>query len=105
MNKSFSVACGLALAVALSTGGVLLKHPLPQGLAPGAYNDILIVENETQRPAGEKSAVPTDIPSQKMTGTQAVPTERPQAGVESEKMQGDINKGNPPSTAPRAIPQ
>jgi hypothetical protein len=96
MNTN-SMTVGLTLAVVLSTGSVLLKHPIP-GQAPGAYSDIVVVENETQRqaPASEKSAVPTDTPSQKMTGTQSVPIERPQTGVESEKMQGDSNKGNQP---------
>src|SRR6476661_7380922 len=65
MNKLSSTALGLTLAVALSTGGVLVKHPNPPaGQAPGAYSDILIVEDESPRaaPAGEKTAVPTDIP-------------------------------------------
>jgi hypothetical protein len=73
--KTNSIAVGLTLAVVLSTGSVLLKDPVP-GQAPGAYSDIVIVQNERQAPAGEKSAVPTDTPSQKMTGTQSVPTER-----------------------------
>jgi hypothetical protein len=72
MNKSNFAALGLTLTVALSTGGLLLKHPVPTGsnLAPGAYSDILIAEDATPReaPAGEKSATPTDIPGSSKNG-------------------------------------
>ena len=57
MNKSTSIGVGLTLAVALSTGGVLVKRNFPPGLPPGAYSDILIVQDSTQReaPAGAKA--------------------------------------------------
>ena len=102
MNKLSSPALGLTVAVALATGALLLKHPSPKGQAPGAYSDILIVEDNSQRaaPAGEKAAVPTDnsqsgaesqesgSESQKMTGTNS----------SAQGSQGDTNKGNPPRT-------
>ena len=90
MNKLSSPALGLTVAVALATGALLLKHQSPRGQAPGAYSDILIVEDDSLR-AGEKAPVPTDNPqssaeSQKMTGTNS----------SAQDSQGDMNKGNPP---------
>jgi hypothetical protein len=81
MNKNPSLALGLTLAIALTTGTVLVKHPPATGhKAPGAYSDITIGEGETEReaPVGEKAAVPTDVPqsggeSQKVTGTNTPP--------------------------------
>ena len=95
MNKNPSIALGLTLAIALTTGTVLVIHPPATGNeAPGAYSDITIVEDETKREAqaGEKAAVPTDVPqsggdSQKVTGTNTPP---------DQGSQGDMNKGNPP---------
>ena len=95
MNKNPSIALGLTLAIALTTGTVLVIHPPATGnKAPGAYSDITIVEDETKREAqaGEKAAVPTDVPqsggdSQKVTGTNTPP---------DQGSQGDMNKGNPP---------
>jgi hypothetical protein len=81
MNKNSSTALGLILAVALTTGSVLAEHPSTIGKkAPGAYSDIMIAADETKResPAGEKAAVPTDVPqsggeSKKVTGTNPPP--------------------------------
>jgi hypothetical protein len=95
MNKNSSIAVGLTMAVALTTGAVLVKHPPATGSkAPGAYSDIMIAADETKReaPAGEKAAGPTDVPqsggdSQKVTGTNTPP---------EQGTQGDMNKGNPP---------
>ena len=64
MNKNSSIALGLTMAVALTTGTVLVKHPPATGSkAPGAYSDIMIAADETKReaPAGEKAAVPTGV--------------------------------------------
>ena len=98
MNKLSSTALGLTLAVALSTGGVLVKHPNPPaGQAPGAYSDILIVEDESPRaaPAGEKTAVPTDIP-QSGAESQKSGAERTTSGTPSAQgAEGDKNKGTP----------
>jgi hypothetical protein len=93
MNKNSSIAVGLTMAVALTTGAVLVKHPPATGSkAPGAYSDIMIAADETKReaPAGEKAAGPTDpqsgADSQKVTGTNTPP---------DQGSQGDMNKGNP----------
>jgi hypothetical protein len=88
MNKS--ILSAMALTVALSTGGLLLQHPVSRNLAPGAYADILIVEDSTPRdaPAGEKSAVPTDVQQSGASG-------RKMTG-DDEGSRGDANKGNPP---------
>ena len=95
MNKNPSIALGLALAIALTTGIVLAEHPSTTGKkAPGAFSDITIAADEAKReaPAGEKAAVPTDVPqsggdSQKVTGSNTHPYQG---------SQGDMNKGNPP---------
>jgi len=63
MNKNFSTALGLTLAIALTTGGVLVKHPPATGdKAPGAYSDITIVQDDSKRvvppQVGDKQAVP-----------------------------------------------
>jgi hypothetical protein len=94
MKKPSSIALALALAVALSTGGVLVPHRPPTHQAPGAYSDIFIVEDDSQRaaPAGEKAAVPTDIP-------QSVPENLKMSGPTSPDQgnQGDTNKRKPAS--------
>jgi len=89
MNKSNLSALALSVAVALSSGGLLLQHPVSRDLAPGAYADILIVEDTTPRDAaaGEKSAVPTDVQQSGASG-------RKMTGDEGSR--GDANKGNPP---------
>jgi len=56
MRRSSSAALMLTIAVAFSTGAVLVRPPMPKGLAPGAYSDIVIVQDE----ANSKSARPTD---------------------------------------------
>ena len=97
MNKLSSPALGLTVAVALATGALLLKHPSPKGQAPGAYSDILIVEDNSQRaaPAGEKAAVPTDNPRSGVESQKSVGT-GPNSSAQGS--QGDTNKGNPPRT-------
>jgi hypothetical protein len=94
MNKSSFTALGLTLAVALSTGAVLVRHPSPAGQAPGAYSDILIVEDDSQRaaPAGEKAAVPTDAPQASSPGSEKTSG----ATSEEEGSHGDTSKGIPP---------
>ena len=54
MRRSSYITLVISVAVAFSTGG-LIRPPMPKGLAPGAYSDIVIVQNEVR---GEKSATP-----------------------------------------------
>jgi len=90
MKTSSVKALAITLALALSTGAVLLKHPLPKGLAPGAYSDIVITQDDTRKaPAGEKSATPTDTPAPD-SATMAAPASPDQGTKDS------ANKGNPP---------
>ena len=92
MNKNSSIALGLTLAIALTTGTVFVKHPPATGnKAPGAYSDIMIAADETKREAqaGEKAAVPTDVPQ---SGGDSPGTSTPP----DQGSQGDMNKGNPP---------
>jgi hypothetical protein len=50
MNKNSSTALGLTLAIALTTGSVLVKHPPATGnKAPGAHSDITIVQDDSER--------------------------------------------------------
>jgi len=48
MTRSTSTALGLALALTLSTGSVLMKHPSPEDKAPGGYSDIMIAADDNQ---------------------------------------------------------
>jgi hypothetical protein len=92
MNKNSSIALRLTLAIALTTGTVLVKHPPATGnKAPGAYSDIMIAADETKREAqaGEKAAVPTDV---QQSGGDSTGTSTPP----DQGSQGDMNKGNPP---------
>ena len=66
MNKNSSTAFGLMLAVALTTGTVLVKHPPATGnKAPGAYSDITIVQDDSERvvPPPSPDNVPGVAPS------------------------------------------
>jgi len=63
MNKN-SIVLGLTLAIALTTGTVLVKHPPANGnKAPGAYSDITIVQDDSERvvpPPGPENVAPSD---------------------------------------------
>ena len=54
MTRSTSTALGLALALTLSTGSVLMKHPSPEDKAPGGYSDIMIAADDNQPVIGDK---------------------------------------------------
>ena len=45
MNKFHSITPRMMLAVALSIGAVLVPHRSSTDQAPGAYSDIVIVQN------------------------------------------------------------
>ena len=60
MRRSSSAAVMLSLAVAFSTGAVLIRPPMPKGLAPGAYSDIVIVQDDS----GGKSDLPQKLTPQ-----------------------------------------
>ena len=49
MNKTSSTALGFTVAIALTTGSVLVEHPSATDQAPGAYSDITIVEADSQK--------------------------------------------------------
>ena len=50
MNRNSPTPLGLILAIALTTGSVLAEHPSTIGKkAPGAYSDIMIVQDDTER--------------------------------------------------------
>jgi hypothetical protein len=66
MNKNPFTALGLTLAIALTTGTVLVKHPPATGnKAPGAYSDITIVQNDSERvlPSPSPDNVPGVAPN------------------------------------------
>jgi hypothetical protein len=50
MNKNPSIGLGLTLAIALTTGTILVKPPpVTSNKAPGAYSDITIVQTDSER--------------------------------------------------------
>jgi hypothetical protein len=49
MNKHPSTALALTVAVALTTGSLLVEHPSTTDQAPGAYSDITIAEADNHR--------------------------------------------------------
>ena len=44
--KAFNMTFVIAVVASLSTGAVLVQHPMPKGLAPGAYSDIVIAQDD-----------------------------------------------------------
>ena len=54
MNNLFPTPLGLKVALAISGGGVLVRHPLYSGEAPHAYSDITSIE------AGNQKILPED---------------------------------------------
>jgi hypothetical protein len=87
--QKFSMALVFSLSATLAVGGVLVQHPMPKGLAPGAYSDIVIAQAEgADRPAGEKSATPTATSKSAPEAATMKPTTPAQGS------QGDMSKGN-----------
>lgn len=74
MNRSKAIAPGLAVAIALSAGGVLLDYPpYTDSAAPGARSDITIAEADNQKippESADKNApsVQTSNPTEPMAG-------------------------------------
>jgi hypothetical protein len=87
MRRSTSTALGLALALTLSTGSILVKHPSPKDKAPGGYSDITIAADDNQpvvppqsddkqptgaaigTPGAENKGTPIPVPDQAAGGT------------------------------------
>jgi hypothetical protein len=50
MNNNSTTVLVLTLAIALTTGTILVKHPTAIGnKAPGAYSDITIVQDDSEQ--------------------------------------------------------
>ena len=49
MNNLFPTPLGLKVALAISGGGVLVRHPLYRDEAPHAYSDITNAEADNQK--------------------------------------------------------
>ena len=59
MNNLFPTPLGLKVALAISGGGVLVRHPLYRDEAPNAYSDITNAEADNQKILPEdKAATP-----------------------------------------------
>ena len=59
MNNLFPTPLGLKVALAISGGGVLVRHPLYRDEAPHAYSDITNAEADNQKILPEdKAATP-----------------------------------------------
>jgi hypothetical protein len=70
MNREPCIALGLTLAIALTTGTILVKHPPAMGnKAPGAYSDITIVQDDSERVVPPPS--PDNVPG--VASNDAVP--------------------------------
>ena len=90
MSKQSSTALGLTVAIALTTGSVLVE-PSNTDQAPGAYSDITIAEADNQKIPPEEAAPPP--PPQVV-----VPANPPSADVPPavETTPGEESKGVPP---------
>jgi hypothetical protein len=82
MTRSTSTVVGLALALTLSTGSVLVKHPSPKDKTPGGYSDITIAADDNQ------PVIPSQSGDKQATGA-AIGTP------------GAENKGNPVPVPPK----
>ena len=61
MNKHSSTALGLTVAIALTTGSVLVEQPSNTDQARGAYSDITIAEADNQKnPPDDGGTAPAD---------------------------------------------
>ena len=59
MNNLFPTPLGLKVALAISGGGVLVRHPLYRDEAPHAHSDITNAEADNQKiPTEDKAATP-----------------------------------------------
>ena len=56
MNNHFPTPLGLKVALAISGGGVLVRHPLYRDEAPHAYSDITNAEADNQKILPEDKA-------------------------------------------------
>jgi hypothetical protein len=93
MKRSHSTALGLTVAIALSTGGVAVEHPLHTDPAPRTYGDIVIAEADNQKiPPDTADKTATSPPSQ--TVTPANPSAEDPPAVETTF--GEESKGTPP---------
>ena len=91
MNKHSSTALGLTVAIALTTGSVLVEQPSNTDQARGAYSDITIAEADNQKiPPEDKTAAP---PPQTVTPANPSTVEVPPA---VETTPGEESKGTPP---------
>jgi hypothetical protein len=100
MNKNSSTALGLTLAIALTTGTVLVKHPPATGnKAPGAYSDITIVQDDSERvvPPPSPDNVPGVAPSDA-----TVPRPVVMIPVPEKKNTGDPDTPDPTRNTPGA---
>ena len=91
MNKHSSTALGLTVAIALTTGSVLVEQPSNTDQARGAYSDITIAEADNQKNS-TRGQVGGTAPQ---TATPANPStvEVPPA---VETTPGEESKGTPP---------
>ena len=90
MSKHSSSALGLTVAIALTTGGVLVEHPANPNEAPGAYSDITIAADNQNVPPVDKAGNPT--PPQAATPTSPSTAEVPPA---VQTTPGEESKGTP----------
>ena len=62
MNNLFPTPLGLKVALAISGGGVLVRHPLYRDEAPHAYSDITNAEADNQKILPEDKAATPPAP-------------------------------------------
>ena len=91
MNKHSSTALGLTVAIALTTGSVLVEQPSNTNQARGAYSDITIAEADNQKIPPEEAATPP--PPQVVTPANPSTADVPPA---VETTPGEESKGVPP---------
>ena len=91
MNKNSTTALGLTLAIALTTGTILVKHPPASGnKAPGAYSDITIVLDDS---APDPDDVPGIAPNDTIVPPPVVMVPAPE-----KKSTGALNPDTPDPT-------
>ena len=90
MSKHSSSALGLTVAIALTTGGILVEHPANPNEAPGPYSDITIAADDQKVPAVDETGNPT--PPQAATPTSPSTADVPPA---VETTPGEESKGTP----------
>ena len=84
MSKHSSSALGLTVAIALTTGGILVEHPANPNEAPGAYSDITIAADNQNVPPVDKAGNPT--PPQVATPTSPSTAEGSRTGSQATRI-------------------